>query len=143
MAIYWGVIEWLGDSGSPKSNLTPMVVPLCLGAAQLSAFMVAMDAHTLCKYKQFNLVYSLGYVQAAPGVNANIDKKAIIYYRDPDDLKVHSLTYPAPIAADIEDTPSGKRIKDSSVATIVGYINTMTGKSYVPLHGVYYEKEEL
>jgi hypothetical protein len=76
----------------------------------------------------------------APGVGANIDKVAMIYYRDPNTLKVWCFPYPTPIAADIEAKPTGDVIKDSVVVEIVGYISTLAGITYTPLYGKYYQR---
>ncbi len=82
-----------------------------------------------------------GYIYAVPGSGANIDEKAIIYYRDPDDLFVYHLSYSCPIPADVEMTPAGKRMKQSVVTEVVGYLSTLKLKALIPLYGVYLERE--
>lgn len=142
MSLTWGTITWLGDSGSPPDNLSPVLVRLCTSTQTLYDFMLAMEAKTLCTYKDLSIVTSFSWEKSPPGAGANVDKKAIIYYRDPDTLEVLKFMYPSPIAADIEETAVGLRIKDSAVATIVGFINTMTGKTYIPLYGKFLQQPE-
>ena len=139
---YWGILTWIGDSGSPPDNHSFSVVRLTTGTVPLSTFLSAMEAHTLCNKKMYSIVYTGIFGAGPPEAGANVDKKANIFYRDPTDLSVYCFSYPSPIAGDIEVTPAGKRIKASAVAAIVGYISTMTGVSYIPLHGTYTELVE-
>jgi hypothetical protein len=137
-----GQFLWRGDIGSEgkkKESISRVDVPLSATAVQ--NFMQSVEPHSECNGTYF--LYSLWYNWSvgAPGTGANIDKKALIYFRDPADLSVKTFYYPDPIAADIEVTPWGKKIKDSVVSAIVGYLNTMTGLSYVPLYGIYYQRK--
>lgn len=137
-----GSILWVGDSGSPRDNEVFSHAPLGTdyGAYNMTTFTTSLNAHTLCEWRQYGQCYYGTNIVSPPGVGANVDHKAQIYYRDPDDLRVYQFSYPAPIPADIESTSVGKRIKQSAVVTIVGYLSTLMNKSYIPLYGVYYEK---
>lgn len=135
--LYGGVL-WVGDSGLPRNNEVFSRVNLRLiGASPLDTFVTAMLSHTLCLWRQKSYNEILSQAVSPPGAGANVDVRAIIYYRDPADLKVLYFSYPAPVAADVETSNVGKRIKNSVVTAIVGYISTMTGVSYIPLYGVY------
>lgn len=140
-SLLYGGVLWVGDSGLPRNNEVVSKVALRLtGAGPLDTFVTAMLSHTKCLWRQKFYNEILSQVQAPPGVGANVDVRAIIYYRDPTNLEVFAFEYPAPVAGDVEDTGVGKRIKDSVVTSIVGYISTMTGISYAPLYGIYMQK---
>jgi hypothetical protein len=78
----------------------------------------------------------------APGADppANVDRKAIIYMRDPDTLRVHVLTLASPVDADVEDTPEGERITNAAGVAITGLVNTATGREYTFMYGKVIQK---
>lgn len=135
-------ILWRGDSGSPPGNLSPSSFHYFLNnrISQSFAFAEALKLHTLCNYAfmKYSLVYD--ETTTAPGTSANVDKKATLHFRHVPTLKVYTLTYPAPIAADIEDVGWGKRIKMSAVEDIVDDLNIFAGVTFEPLYGTYKEK---
>lgn len=136
--ILHGALTWIGDTGSVGANERNSIVPLTLSLSALDVFGGSVTAHTECNYGFYHYVYSKNKVtDEPPGVGADIRKQAAIYYRDPGTLEVLRFYYPTPIAADIERKETGDIIKDSAVVAIVGYISTMTGKSYIPLYGTY------
>lgn len=136
-----GVLRWRGDIGAPDGHLSksPIMV-VAIGTSEVATFGASMLAHTDCNLAYYGMYRDITSNPAFPGVGADVTKKAVIYFRDPSTLEVLHFNYAAPIAADIETTPAGKRVKQSAVALIVGYINIVSGKSYVPLYGVYYER---
>lgn len=139
---YGGKLLLWGDSGLPEDNFSPAYTPDTLqGPEYIKNFANDLESHTICSipYAINSRIY-LNDARVA-GVGANMDKKAVIYFRDPDTLLPYHFTYPAPVAADVEDVGYGNRIKNSVVVTIVGYLSTLTGKSYIPLYGVYYQRE--
>jgi hypothetical protein len=140
MAVFQAKIIWIGDSGLPSGNFSTTLTPSGGGQGNINNFGVSMSAHTLCNraYNVSMVYWDLGPI--APEAGANVDVKATIYFRDPSDQKVGFITYPAPIAADIEETSGGKRIKNSAVVAIVGYLNTLLSTSYVPLYGTYRQR---
>lgn len=133
---------WKGDTGTPMNHLSPSYIPLVPNNryTQLKTFATAVDAYSLCNYSFARETVCWKETEVAPGAGANIDKKGIIYFRDPRDWHVHTFTYPAPIAASIEDVGYGKRIKDATVIAIVALLSTFVEETLVPLYGVYYEK---
>lgn len=135
-----GSILWRGDTGLPRNNQNRSDVGLITGAAALATFVIAVEAHSLCNIPYSYLIYSYNYNAAIPGVGANVDKKGIIYFRDPDTLLQLHFCYPDPIAADIETTAYGKRIKQSAVIAITALISTLSGVSYIPLYGVFMQR---
>lgn len=116
------------------------IVRIAYTWAPIQLFATQMDAHTLCSKEGVIRTSVHGFIASPPGAAVDVDKRAIVFYRDPDDLKVYHFSYPSPIAADLESKPSGIRMKDTAVSTIVGYISTMNAKTYFPLYGLYYQK---
>lgn len=131
-----GVLVFRGEFGGTKKNhyLTSSFDNL-IGTTELNTLVTALATHTDANIA-FKTILSRFEENDAEGTGANVDRKAIIYFRHPTTLKVHSLTVPAPVAADVEDTDQGERVKASAVTTIVGLINAATGISYAALHGV-------
>lgn len=141
MPIYQGFLEWTGSSGGGPGHRTWSKAGIFSGSdALLTAFMSNMRPKTTAGLTKLMRSATYGYVYGVPGSGANIDEKAIIFYRDPDDLLVYPFHYPCPIAADVEVTPAGKRIKQSVVIEVVGYLSSLRFKTLVPLYGVYLER---
>lgn len=141
MAItYSGQLTWIGDTGTPIGNLSITRVRDMNTIVLLRDFALALNAHSLCNLSYRHYIRTDPYIPAPPGVDANVDEKAIIYFRDPDTMQVENFSYPAPIAADLEDVGYGKVIKESVVIAIVTDLNTATAIDFVPLYGKYYVK---
>lgn len=139
--IRYGNIKLIGDSGSPYGNESfASPVPVEVGWAQLNAFVASFMPHTLCDRRESRLLTRVTATAPPPATGANTDIRVTIYFRDPSTLEVLFFSYPAPVAADIETSPAGKRVKQSAVALIVGYISLVAGITYVPLYGTYKEK---
>lgn len=137
--LYHGQIVWRGDLGLPEADESLSKVSPVLSAGGLDSLALAVNPHTECNYAYRHFIRTDDATPVAPGVGANVDKKAVLYFRDPDTLKLLTFTYPTPIAADIDRKETGDIIKDAIVVEIVGYINIVTGKSYIPLYGKYYQ----
>lgn len=137
---YTGQITWQGDSGFPTGNMSITRVNDITTTTLLKDFAIALKNHSLCNFAWRHHIRTDPRVPLPPGVGANVDEKAIIYFRDPDTLEVLHFGYPAPIAADKETTPYGDRIKQSSVTTLVGYLSTAVGITYEPLYGVFVQR---
>lgn len=141
--IYRWALAWKGDSGSPGGNDTiSRGQPYNLYSA-IEVQGLLIKAHTLC-----NLSHSIACPArqnvpglGSPGTGADITVKAVLYFRDPNTLEVLHFQYPSPISADVEDTPGGKRIKQSAVIEIVGYLSVIANITYVPLYGVYMQRQ--
>lgn len=137
-----GKLIWRGDLGSSAwDNESFSHLPAFVGGTPLITFATAIEPYSLCNLNYYLSIQSWSQSVGAPAAAANIDKKGIIYFRDPADLLVKTFCYPDPIAADIEVTPWGKKIKDSAVTAIVALLSTMTGLSYEPMYGVYYQRQ--
>jgi hypothetical protein len=131
-----GVVIWRGDYGNPKSHYSKSMVSEVTDDAALATMATALAAYSDANYaKRSFLSLTIG-TDAAPGASANVDKKAICYFRDPTTLKVHSITIPAPKSSIVEDTDDGDRVTSAGMTAIVSAINTATGKSYTKLYGV-------
>ena len=135
-----GVIIYRGDTGNPNNHYAKGQIDSVTDAAALDTLATALATHTNCNISKKSFLSNALGTDAPPGAGANVDVKAIIYFRHPTTLKVHSFTLPAPAAADIEETSDGTRVKATSVSTIVGLINTATGITYSPLYGVVIQK---
>lgn len=135
-----GYILWKGDTGAIGGNSKITKLGFETETGKLGAFKNSLRAHSLCNVSDFGFTITISDEIGVPGVGADVSKIAIIYYRDPANLNVSRLVYPAPIAADIETTGLGKRIKQSVVVSIAGYLSTLRGVSIDPLYGTYYEK---
>lgn len=134
-------IIWRGDTGSPSEQKT--VLPVGIFGEDWTVTSVlanAVNPHSLCNLAYLQLTRWQDINNVAPGVGADISKKATIYFRDPDTLKVKHFTFPSPIAVDLEDVGYGKRVKEAIVIEIVGYLSTFFGKTLIPLYGVYTQK---
>lgn len=141
MANEHAYVRYIGDIGGRGSHEVDCFIRRVEYAwTPINTFNNALNAHTDCNRGAIVRTTVTSLAGSAPGTSVNVDKRAIIYFRDPSDLKVYQFSYPAPIAADLETKPSGIRIKDSVVTTIVGYISTLNSISYVPLYGLYYQK---
>lgn len=139
---YFAFFYLNGDSGGGRSHESLCETGLYAGGSWpgILTLQTAIASHSLCSKGHVIRQTGIGDSEARPEAGANIDNKAVIYFRDPDTLEVLHFGYAAPIAADVETTSAGKRIKQSVVSDIVGYINTFKGTAYVPLYGVYYQR---
>jgi hypothetical protein len=135
-----GVIIYRGDTGNPNNHYAKGQIDSVTDASALDTLATALEAHTNCNVSKKSFLSNTLGVDAPPAAGANVDVKAIVYFRHPTTLKVHSVTIPSPVTADIEETADGTRVKAASVSTIVGLINTATGITYSPLYGVVVQK---
>lgn len=136
-----GVIIWRGDLGNPESHYSKSQVSEVIDAAALLALQTSLLAFVDCNAAKRSFVASYIGTDSAPAAGANVDRKAVCYFRDPDTLKVHSVTLPAPKSTTVEDTVQGERVTPGSMTAIVAAINTATGKSYTPLYGKVIQKK--
>lgn len=134
------VLIWRGDLGAPESHYSKSIVSDVTDDTAAGVLQTALAAYTDCNAaKRSFLTVTLG-TDSEPGADANVDRKAICYFRDPTTLKVHSVTIPAPVSTAVEDTPEGERVTSTAMTAIVGALNTATGKSYTALYGVVIQK---
>jgi hypothetical protein len=131
-----GLLVWRGDFGSPEGHYAKSGVADVSDDAALAVLQTALAAYSDCNAaKRSYFTQTLG-TDALPAADANVDQRAICYFRDPTTLKVHSVTIPAPKSTAIEDKPEGVRVTAAALTAIVAAINTATGKSYTALYGV-------
>ncbi len=135
MAIYKGAIIWRGDSGSVGGNETISKVQEFELWASWATYVGWLKAHSLC-----NAATRIRYrvdagTPGAPGTGADVGVTAQIFYRDPTNLEVLNYSYPAPIAAEIEDIGYGVRVKKSAVTAIVAELSIIADATYEPLYG--------
>jgi hypothetical protein len=135
-----GVIIWRGDLGNPESHYSKSQIPDVTDDTALGVLVTALDALTDCNDAKRSFISNTLLTDSEPGASANVDRKAICYFRDPTTLKVHSITIPAPVSSAVEDTDQGERVTSTAMGTIVTAINTATGKSYTALYGVVIQK---
>ncbi len=139
---YSGSLLWRGDFGSssPINESRSDLGPTTGGAAQL-VFTAAIEPYSECNLSHHFIFLTYDQTTGAPGTGANIDRKAVIYFRDPDNLEVLHFDYPAPLTSQIESTPWGKRVKYPVVVDITALLSTLKGQSLIPLYGSYYERK--
>jgi hypothetical protein len=135
-----GIIIWRGDSGNPESHYSKSQIPDVTDDAALATLVTALDALTDCNDAKRSFISNTLLSDSEPGADANVDRKAIAYFRDPTTLKVHSITLAAPVSTATEMTDQGERLTAAAMSTIVAAINTATGKSYTALYGVVIQK---
>lgn len=135
-----GAITWRGDTGNPPSHYSKSLIDSVTDDAALATLITALDALTDCNDAKRTFLTSTLLTDSAPAAGANVDRKAIAYFRHPTTLKTHSVTIPAPVDSACEDTDDGERLTSAAMATIVAAINTATGISYTALYGVVIQK---
>lgn len=130
-----GVLVFKGDAGRPDNNLAKCLIKGVETNEKLTALATALEAHTDCKVvsRSFNEVTDLAV--AAPGANANVDKKGIITMKDPSTGNIVKIEIPAPKAADYTLVGQGERYTSEALSSIVSAVNTATGKTYIGLSG--------
>jgi hypothetical protein len=135
-----GVLVWRGDFGSPEGHYGKSVVADVTTDEALATLQTALAAYSDCnKAKRSFSTQTIG-TDTLPGADANVDLRAVCYFRDPTTLKTHSVTIPAPKSTMIEDKPEGQRVTSAAMTAIVGAINTATGKTYSAMYGVIEQK---
>lgn len=135
-----GTLTFKGDIGSPPNHYSKSIIQEVTDETALATLGTALAAHSTCNLAKTSLSASAIVNDTFPANGSNIDKKAIYYFRDPSDLSVHSITLPAPPAADWEEKDEGDRVTAAALASVVTAINTATGKSYTGLYGVVIQK---
>lgn len=130
-----GVITWRGDVGKGRSKYAKSLISDVTADAAMQTLATALTAHTDCNKAKAGFITSTSGTDSAPGANADTGIKATIYFRNEADLRIRSLTIPAPAAADLEVIDTGQRVKPASVTTIVALLATATGLTLTGLYG--------
>lgn len=131
-----GSFVFKGDKGKPNSHTTKAIVDGVTDDAALVVLQAVMQTHTQTVLQQRTFATITSVSTTAPGLDINVDLKAVYYFKNPTTFKVHSLTLPAPPPLDYELTDNGERVKAATVAEVVAAIAVATGVSYIPLYGV-------
>lgn len=131
-----GSFVFRGDKGKPNSHTCKTVIDGVTDDAALATLQVVLQAHTATVLQQRTFSEITSVSSSVPGLDVNVDLKAIFYFKHPTTFKVHSITLPAPPSADIELTDNGQRLKASTVTAVVAAIAVATTVSYIPLYGV-------
>lgn len=138
MAVQKGIIVFRGTRGSPQSNKVKCSIFGPTDATALGTLAATLATHSKCNAASRSFVDQADIDTSIPASPANTDIKGVVYFRDPDTLRTHSITIPDPVDADVDETQDeGDRLTDTAVSAIVTAINTATGKSYTPLYGVH------
>jgi len=140
MAIQKAVYVWRGDLGNPEGHYSKSVVSDVKDIPSAVALHDTLVTHS--KASKVKLGFSTSYIydDEEPGLDANVDKKAIYYMREIATGKMISLTIPAPVDADIEDTPQGERVTAAALAAVTAAINLATEKVFAGLYGIVIQK---
>lgn len=134
------VIVWRGDFGRPPNHYAQTVVKKVTNWAAMTTLTTALQAYSDCNCVSGAWQEIWPQTDALPGVDANVDRRATIYMRNPTTLGVCSITIPAPATSIVEGTAEGERVTDAACAAIVALINTATGESYAALYGIVTQK---
>jgi hypothetical protein len=134
-----GVVVFRGDSGAPENHYSKAQISDVTDDTALATLATSLAALSDANVAKRSFVELTIVTDAAPGADANVDKKAVAYFRDPTTLHVHSVTIPAIKDTAWENTNEGDRLTAASMTAIVSAINTATGKSYTSLYGVVYQ----
>lgn len=135
-----GLLVWRGDLGAPEGHYGKSVVAEVTDDTALAIMQTALAAFSDCNAAKRSFFTQTVGTDTMPAASANVDLRAICYFRDPTTLKVHSVTIPAPKSTAYEDKAEGVRVTSAAMTAIVAAINTATGKSYTALYGVVIQK---
>jgi hypothetical protein len=147
MAEMWvkgGTINWLGDNGGKgERHKGTSKFERINDGVRLTALANGLSAYTNAVWDMAAHIYRVFETTASPpGLGVNMDRRAIIYFRDEATLEVCSVTLPAPKDSIVEETEQGQRVKAADVAAIVQLIEDATNgaRSYSPLYGLIVQK---
>ncbi len=129
------ITTWRGDTGKGKTKYAKSLIMGVSTDAAAQTLAAALASHTDCNLAKTGFIENTLGTDTPPGASADTGKKGTVYFRDSADLSVHSVTIPAPAAADIENVGFGDVYKAASVATITALIATATGKTLTGLFG--------
>ena len=135
-----GVLVFRGDSGAPTTHYSKSQIVDVTAKAALDTLGTALAAYSDANLAKVSMVETTLVTDSAPGVDANVDYKGVIYFRDAADLKVHSVTIPALKSTAVINTPEGDRVTSVALTAIVAAIATATGNTLTGLYGVVIQK---
>lgn len=128
-----GVIVWRGDTGRPENNYAMSRVEGVTDDTALATLITALLAYTDCNVarRSFNSVTSM--TDSAPGADATVDRKAVLYMRNPTNLHVIKIEIPAPVSSATEFGDKYEKLTSAAEAAILAAINTACSTSYTVL----------
>lgn len=134
--IVTGIVTWRGDAGRPESHLGRSRIRNVTDDTALATLVTTLLTHTDCNAASRSLVESTEINNTAPGVDANVDQKGIVFFKDSADGSVHRISLPAPVSTDYELLDVGLRYTSTAGTAIITAINTATGKTFTFLYGI-------
>ncbi len=137
------VISWHGDRGtSGAPHISKSVINGVTDKAALVTLATALGAYTLCNRGRAAVNDYDGGSPSAPGVNANVDERAVIYMKDTADDSIVSITLPAwdVTTKPLDEDSDGDRIATADVTAITALVATATGKTLQGLWGKHIKK---
>lgn len=137
-----GKIYFLGDYGNDPTQQSQTEVSGVAGQAELDTFAAYLDATISdCNLFGSTLVSTTPGTAGAPGVAANVDRKAVFVCRDDSNGKTIRMEIPAPKDLIVETTPSGERILQATVDEFALALGGATGKAITGRYGYVKQKK--
>ena len=139
MSVGSGIIWWVGDYGGGDRKTRTMRLPFRVGVkpngSGLYNLKVALSAYSDANDGDCEVLLKYTYNVGSPGVDANLDVKAQIAFKDPDDGKVLRIEIPAPKDSIFSIEGDGDRVDPTTLAAIVSALSTAFDRSFIPLWG--------
>ncbi len=130
-----GRTYWKGDLGGGIGHETPSIVNPQSWAWR-TGLGTALTPYTDAIFAFWQLVYMEPISDVAPGVGANMDLRAVFYFRNETLERVQTFSLPAPKSSIYETTPAGVRIKATPLIEVVAFLASAMGQTLTPLYGV-------
>jgi hypothetical protein len=139
--MYTATINFHGDYGNknPDGGFRIMRFPWTeniIDNAKTFAMRNVMNTYSQCSPSWYSHTEKACVEVAAPGVGANLDIKARIYFKHPTSGKIHRVEIPAPIDSMFEEQEQGDRVKQADLEAIVSAISTCYSVAFIPLYGL-------
>ena len=130
-----GTIVFHGDRGTNHSpHTSKAVVNDVTDKAALVTLADSLAGFSLCNRGRASVADADVGTPSAPAAAANVDERAVIFFKESSEENYRSITIPAwdVVSHPLEASSEGDRIAAADVAAVVAAINTATGKSYQP-----------
>jgi hypothetical protein len=138
-----GTIVWHGDRGTGKAPHTGRsTIKGVTDKAALLTLAAALAVYTTCNRGRASVNDFDGGTPSAPGVDANVDERAELYFYWEEEDSVVSLTIPSWDTATypLDPASEGDRIVAADVNAIAALMATATGRTYSGLWGKHIKK---
>lgn len=134
-----GIIFWKGDYGAGDKHIKTMRLPWSTNGKPTMVGIVAIkDAilpYTNCNYEAAEYLSKLTIGAAKPDVDANLDIKAVIAFKNSADGVVYRIEIPAPVDSMFEETGEGDRVKQADLVAIVDALSAAYILTFIPMWG--------